>query len=125
MGIYGQDWSGYTNAKPNTHGVSFTFIKVTEGLSYVNPNWVSQRETAENAGILVGFYHYPHMHNNADTEINYFLSKVPVKAGQPVVLDWEGYDANNKDVSDADKRAYKDKFLKDLKAKLPHNPVGL
>jgi len=124
-GIYGQDWSGYTSAKPTTHGVSFTFIKVTEGLSYVNPNWVSQRETAEAAGILTGFYHYPHMHNNADAEINYFLAKVAPKPGEPVVLDWEGYDANNKGVSDAEKRAYKDTFLKDLKAKLPHNPVGL
>lgn len=125
MGLYGQDWSGYSSAHPSTNGVSFVFIKVTEGLSYVNPNWVSQRQTAENAGILPGYYHYPHMHNNADAEINYFLAKVAPKPGQPVVLDWEGYDVNNKGVSDAEKRAYKDTFLKDLKAKLPHNPVGL
>lgn len=125
MGIYGQDWASYQSTTQSVTGLSFVFLKVTEGLSYVNPKYAAQRAWVEKNGLVLGVYHYPHMHNNADAEVNYFLSKANIKPGMMVVLDWEGYDLNNKGISKADQLAYKEEFLKYLKAKLPHNPVGL
>jgi hypothetical protein len=125
MGIYGQDWSGYQSATPSTTGIDFTFIKVTEGLSYVNPKWQSQYFTAAKAGLVTGFYLYPHMSNSPKAEADYFLSKVTPKSGEMVVLDWEGYDTNNANVSKAVQKAYKEASLKYLKSKLPNNPVGM
>jgi hypothetical protein len=125
MGIYGQDWASYQSATPPTNGLSFAFTKVTEGLSYVNPQWVSQRNTAKGAGLVWGGYHYPHMGNSVQAEANYFLGQVAWKPGDMAVLDWEGYDSANAGVSKTDQAKYKDAWLKYVKSKLPHNPVGL
>jgi hypothetical protein len=125
MGIYGVDWASYQGSWPAAKGMAFVFIKVTEGESYVNPYWESQATDALSVGAVLGKYHYPHMHNNADAEVNYFLSQAKVKPGEIVVLDWEGYDANNTSVSKAEQLAYKEEFLRYLKTKLPHNPVGM
>lgn len=125
MGIYGQDWASYQTTSQSITGLSFVFLKVTEGLSYVNPKYVAQRAWLESNKIVVGVYHYPHMHNSADAEVNYFISKANIKPGMMVVLDWEGYDNNNKDVPKAAQLAYKEEFLRYLKTKLPNNPVGL
>lgn len=125
MGIYGQDWASYQGSTPSTSGLDFVFLKVTEGLSYESPVWKAQYSDAKSAGLVVGFYHYPHMHNNPDAEVNYFLSKVTPKAGELVVLDWEGYDSNNRDLSKAQLQAYKEEYLHFMKSKLPNNPVGM
>lgn len=125
MGIYGQDWASYQGSIPSTTGLDFVFLKVTEGLSYESPVWKAQYMEAKKTGLVVGFYHYPHMHNNPDTEVNYFLSKVTPKAGELVVLDWEGYDANNRGLSASEQLAYKEEYLRFIKSKLPNNPVGL
>jgi GH25 family lysozyme M1 (1,4-beta-N-acetylmuramidase) len=125
MGLFGQDWSGYQSATPSTADIDYVFLKVTEGLSYESPKWKSQYATATKAKLVVGFYHYPHMANSPKSEADYFLSKVTPKKGEIVVLDWEGYDTNNKNVSKAVQRAYKDAYLKYMKGKLPNNPVGM
>jgi len=125
MGIYGQDWASYQTTNPSVTGLSFVFLKVTEGLSYVNPKYAAQRAWVEKNGLVVGVYHYPHMHNNPDAEANYFLSKANIKPGMMVVLDWEGYDVNNRNLSPSEQLAYKEEYMKFIKAKLPHNPVGL
>lgn len=125
MGIYGQDWSSYQSASPSTQGLDFVFLKVTEGLGYENPLWVQQYNDARAAGLVVGFYHYPHMHNNDRVEANFFFSKVKPKPGEMVVLDWEGYDSANTSVSHSEQLAYKEDYLKYMKSLLPHNPVGM
>lgn len=123
-GIFGQDWASYQSAQPSTSGLSFAFIKVTEGLGYTNPRWSAQRDHAKAAGLVTGFYHYPHMHDSAQQEADFFLSQVTPQPGDLVVLDWEGYDAANAGVSAAAQVAYKEAFLAYLKSRLPHNPVG-
>lgn len=125
MGIWGQDWASYQDSQPDTTGLSFAVIKVTEGLGYVNPKWKSQRDTARSAGLVVGYYHYPHMANSDRAEANRFLSIATPQPGELVVLDWEGYDAANTHVSAADQLAYKEDFLQYVKSKMPHNPVGM
>ncbi|SHL76105.1 glycoside hydrolase family 25 protein [Streptomyces yunnanensis] len=125
MGIYGQDWSSYQPSTPDTSGLAFAFVKVTEGLNYVNPRWVAQRDHAKAAGLVWGAYHYPHMGNSVQAEADYFLSQVSWKPGDLVVLDWEGYDAANAGVSRGTQAAYKDAWLKYVKSKLPNNRVGM
>ncbi|MEV5944250.1 glycoside hydrolase family 25 protein [Streptomyces sp. NPDC051994] len=125
MGIYGQDWASYQSATPDTSGLSFAFVKVTEGLSYINPEWPAQRDHAKANGLVWGAYHYPHMANSPQAEADYFLAQVNWQPGDLVVLDWEGYDNANANVSKANQAAYKDAWLKYVKTKLPHNPVGM
>ena len=66
--LHGIDVSSYQSSSYSTSGLSFVFVKVTEGLSYVNPKWVAQRTTARKAGLVTGFYHYPHITNSPITE---------------------------------------------------------
>lgn len=125
MGIYGQDWSSYQGVNRSADGLAFVFLKVTEGLTYENPVWKQQYKEVISAGAVAGFYHYPHMHNNPDAEVNYFLSKVKPKTGEMVVLDWEGYDANNRNISPSEQLAYKEEYIRYMRSKCPDNPVGL
>lgn len=125
MGIYGQDWASYQSAQPDTSGLSFAFVKVTEGLNYINPEWVSQRDHAKANGLVWGGYHYPHMTNSPQAEADRLLAQVAWQPGDLICLDWEGYDPANSGVSKADQAAYKDAWLRYVKAKMPHNPVGM
>jgi Glycosyl hydrolases family 25 len=125
MGIWGQDWASYQSSAPDTAGLSFAFVKITEGASYVNPKWAAQRNHAKANGLVWGGYHYPHMANTVESEANYFLDQVVWKPGDIVVLDWEGYDSANQNVPKSKQLAYKDSWLRYVKSKLPHNPVGL
>ncbi|MGK4578765.1 GH25 family lysozyme [Kitasatospora sp. HPMI-4] len=125
MGIYGQDWSSYQSATPDTSGLSFAFIKVTEGLTYASPVWTAQRDHARAAGLVVGYYHYPHMANPVPAEATHFLSVAQPQPGDPLVLDWEGYDNANSSVPKASQLAYKEAWLRYVKQRMPHNPVGM
>jgi hypothetical protein len=125
MGIYGQDWASYQSAQPDVSGLSFAFVKITEGLSYINPLWKRQRDHAKANGLVWGAYHYPNMHNSDRAEADFFLAQNQWQPGDLVVLDWEGYDAANATVSAADQLAYKEGYLQYVKSRLPHNPVGL
>lgn len=123
--IKGQDWAGYQSSTLSLTGLDFVFTKVTEGLSYINPRWVAQRDHAKSGGLVWGAYHYPHMANDPKAEADYFLKQVTWKPGDIIVLDWEGYDAANKDVSSARKLAYRDAWLKYVKGKMPDHKVGM
>ncbi|WP_328313076.1 glycoside hydrolase family 25 protein [Streptomyces sp. NBC_00442] len=125
MGIYGQDWASYQSTAPSTSGLSFVFVKVAEGLSYINPRWSQQRDHAKANGLVWGAYYYPHMSNSPQKEADYFLKQVAWKPGDLVVLDWEGYDDANKSVPKSTQAAYKDAWLRYVKAKLPNNRVGM
>jgi hypothetical protein len=125
MGIYGQDWASYQSATPSTAGLSFAFIKVSQGMTYVNPEWSAQRDHARAAGLVVGYYHYPNMANSPQAEADRFLALAQPRAGELLCLDWEGYDQANSGVPHATQLAYKEGFLKRLKAQAPHQAVGL
>lgn len=125
MGIYGQDWSSYQDPDPDTSGLDFAFVKVTEGLSYVNPNWVEQRNHAKAAGLVWGAYHYPHMANSVQAEADFFLAQVNWQPGDVIVLDWEGYDSANAGVPHSVQQTYRDEWLKYVKSRLPQHKVGI
>jgi hypothetical protein len=125
MGINGQDWASYQSDAPSTTGLSFAFTKVTQGTGYVNPKWVAQRAHAKANGLVWGGYHYPDMGNTVASEADWFLKQVTFVPGDLVVLDWEGYDTANKAVPKAKQAAYKEAWLRYVKARLPHNPIGM
>jgi hypothetical protein len=125
MMIKGQDWAAYQSKNPDLTGLDFAFTKVTEGLSYVSPVWVAQRDWAKSHGLVWGAYHYPHMANDPVKEADYFLSQVNWKPGDIIVLDWEGYDPANKGVSQARQLAYRDAWLAYVKGKMPGYKVGM
>ncbi|MCT9092834.1 glycoside hydrolase family 25 protein [Streptomyces sp. ASQP_92] len=125
MGTYGQDWASYQSATPDTSGLGFAFVKITEGLSYINPVWRTQRDHAKANGLVWGAYHYPHMANSPQAEADYFLRQVNWQSGDLVVLDWEGYDPSNVGVPKSTQAAYKTAWLKYVKAQLPNLRVGM
>ncbi|MFB6805493.1 glycoside hydrolase family 25 protein [Streptomyces sp. NPDC056387] len=125
MGIYGQDWASYQVAEPSIEGLDFVFTKITEGLGYISPKWVRQRDHAKKNGLIWGAYHYPHMGNDPRQEADYFLRQANWQPGDIIVLDWEGYDDANTSVSKARQLAYKEAWLRYVKGRMPHNPVGM
>jgi len=125
MTIHGVDVSAYQSETYNLTGLDFVFVKATEGLSYTNPRMAAQVKRARDAGLVVGFYHYPHMGNDPVAEANYFLRKAPIQAGDIIVFDWEGYDAANKGVPKSRQITYRDAWLAYVKGKLPTHRVGM
>ena len=119
---HGIDVSSYQSTTYSTSGLSFVFIKITEGLSYVNPKWVGQRTTARHAGLVTGFYHYPHIANSPTAEADHFLSQIKLAAGDILCLDWEWYGQN---VSNAKARSYKDSWIAHVRAKAPGHRIVL
>lgn len=125
MGIYGQDWASYQGTEPSVAGLDFVFVKITEGLGYTSPKWTRQRDHAKRNGLVWGAYHYPHMANDPKAEADFFLAQVAWQPGDVIVLDWEGYDNANQGVSKARQLAYKEAWLRYVKAKMPGHRVGM
>ena len=120
--LKGIDVSSYQGTAYSTSGLSFVGIKVTEGMSYVNPKWTGQRATARTAGLVTVCYHYPHIANSPAAEADWYLSQINLAAGDVLCLDWEWYGQN---VSDQQARDYKDAWLAYVKAKAPGHKVGV
>ncbi|MFJ9040277.1 glycoside hydrolase family 25 protein [Streptomyces sp. NPDC102406] len=103
----------------DTDGLSFVFIKATEGRSYVNPRLTAQTKRARDAGCVVGFYHFL-WPGNLTAQAEYFVSKAPERAGDLLAVDWEttgdGTHASN---------AEKDRFIREVKRLRPHHRVLL
>ena len=118
--LRGIDVSAYQSSTYDTDGLSFVFIKATEGRSYVNPKLAAQTERARDAGCVVGFYHFL-WPGNLTAQAEYFLSKASDRAGADILaVDWEttgdGTHASN---------AEKDAFIRKLKELRPDIRVVL
>jgi hypothetical protein len=99
--IKGYDVSGFQPGVFPTAGIDFVVIKITEGISYLNPEWIAQRETATAAGLVQGFYHFGRPSSEITAQADYFLSQIKLRPGDFIAFDWE--DAG---VSDTDKDAW-------------------
>ncbi|MFF8907646.1 glycoside hydrolase family 25 protein [Streptomyces olivaceoviridis] len=117
--LHGIDVSAYQSSSYATNGLSFVFIKATEGRSYVNPRLAAQTKHARDAGLVVGFYHFL-WPGNLTAQAEYFLSHAPDRRGDLLAVDWEttgdGTHASN---------AEKDRFIRKLKELRPDNRVVL
>ncbi|MCS0604149.1 glycoside hydrolase family 25 protein [Streptomyces sp. LP11] len=117
--LHGIDVSAFQSSAYDTDGLSFAFIKATEGRSYTNPRLTAQTKTARDAGLVVGFYHFL-WPGNLTAQADYFLKHAPERSGDLLAVDWEttgdGTHASN---------AEKDSFLRKLKQLRPDNRVVL
>lgn len=63
------DWSSW-----KSKGVTFAYIKATEGTTYTNPDFSSQYTGATNTGLIRGGYHFAHPDSSTGaTQASYFL----------------------------------------------------
>jgi GH25 family lysozyme M1 (1,4-beta-N-acetylmuramidase) len=117
--LRGIDVSAYQSSAYDTDGLSFVFVKATEGSSYVNPKLTAQAKTARDAGCVVGFYHFL-WPGDLTAQAEHFVAKTPDKAGDLLAVDWEttgdGTHASN---------AEKDRFIRKVKELRPGNRVLL
>lgn len=90
------DW-----AKVRADGISFAFIKATEGMTFVDPRFVANVAGARAADILVGAYHFSRAATPAEAvkEAEFYYSAVTIAAGTldlPHVLDIESEEGKTK-----------------------------
>ncbi|MFI6281927.1 glycoside hydrolase family 25 protein [Streptomyces sp. NPDC050988] len=117
--LRGIDVSAYQSSSYSTEGVSFVFVKATEGRTYVNPKLSAQTKRARDAGCVVGFYHFL-WPGNLTAQAEYFVGKAPEKAGDILAVDWETT-GNGTHASNAEK----DRFIRKVKELRPNNRVVL
>ena len=85
------DWDAVSKMNHKDVGISFAFIKASEGRTvtdeYFNDNWKSAKEN----GILRGAYHFFRPHLTAQEQASLFIRQVPKlsKGDLPPVLDIE------------------------------------
>jgi len=117
--LRGIDVSAFQSSSYDTEGLSFVFVKATEGRSYVNPRLKAQTKRGRDAGLVVGFYHFL-WPGNLQAQAEYFVEHAPEKAGDILAVDWEttssGTHASN---------AEKDRFIRKVKELRPGNRVVL
>ena len=69
----------------------FVMVKATQGLNYINPDFVRAADQTLSTGKLLGIYHYI-SGGGAEAEADYFLSKIQKYIGKAIlVVDWETY----------------------------------
>lgn len=107
-------------AKAKASGISFVYVKATEGRTYQDPQYQPNAWNAREAGLLMGFYHFarPDNGNKPEDEAKNFLNAISVfKYDLIPVLDLEV------PVSMSDEALFKwvKAFIDTVKAKTGHN----
>lgn len=92
--VHGLDvsrWQGNIDwARARRSGVSFVFIKATEGVEELDPKFSLHWEGAGRAGIPRSAYHFYYFCAAAEAQARWFIRNVPRRAdGLPHVLDME------------------------------------
>ena len=81
-------------------GISFAFIKATEGSSHTDSRFAYNFENAQKHGILTGAYHFFSKRSSARDQAYFFLENVPLEEGDlPPILDVE-HKPNDKTVEE-------------------------
>ncbi|WP_109312239.1 GH25 family lysozyme [Ruegeria sp. AU67] len=91
--VHGLDvsrWQGPIDwRRAKSSGVSFVFIKATEGGDVADPLFDDHRRGAQAAGVPWGAYHYYYFCRPAHEQAKWFIENVPRGADLPHVLDME------------------------------------
>ncbi|KAM5536133.1 hypothetical protein V8D89_010232 [Ganoderma adspersum] len=76
QGIDVSHYQGAVNfAAAAANGISFAYIKATEGTTYIDPEFSNNYVAATNAGIIRGGYHFAHPDaSSGATQAQYFLA---------------------------------------------------
>ncbi len=76
-------------------GVSFVYMKATEGSSFVDPEFAENWENAKAAGLLSGAYHFFSFDSDGETQAESFIRTVGDISGRLIpVVDVEFYGEN-------------------------------
>ncbi|QDC11520.1 glycoside hydrolase [Oceanicola sp. D3] len=79
------DWTPARQA-----GVSFAWLKATEGGDHLDPGWQLNAPSARRSGVPVGGYHFYYFCTDARTQAEWFIQNVPRRKGDlPPMLDME------------------------------------
>jgi len=79
-------------------GISFVFIKATEGSSYTDSQFRTNHDGAISAGLRVGAYHFFSYDSPGASQADHFIAEVPVTESMlPPVIDLEFYGDYTKD----------------------------
>ena len=84
-------------------GISFAYIKATEGSSHVDPRFADNWMGARGRGLRVGAYHFFSFDSPGDAQAQNFIARLP--AGEidlPPVVDVELYGKYRRDPKPAD-----------------------
>lgn len=91
-------------------GYVFTFIKATDGETYVDPQFESNWTGAKEAGLLRGAYHFFRAEDSPQAQVDFFWQTVGGSADLPLVVDVE----QTMGVSNSTLIANLNQFLQDL-----------
>jgi len=120
----GVDVAGYQSTAFSVTGLSYAFVKMTEGTTYLNPNGAGQVAHTRSAGLLPGLYHFQHT-GSTQAQAEYFVKEAKavgrLKDGDMLACDWETDPNTKKHATSAEK----DAFIKAVKKLCPNNRVGL
>ena len=71
-------------------GISFAWLKATEGGDHIDPGYEVNAPRARAAGVPVGAYHFYYFCRTPEEQAKWFIANVPRRAGDlPPVLDME------------------------------------
>ncbi|MEU2375793.1 GH25 family lysozyme [Streptomyces misionensis] len=112
--------SGYAGRRD---GEAAGVVKRTEGKGYTNPRASAQVAHGRKADLVIGHYHYPHIHDGAAADADYFLGRLgaDLRPGDVLALDWEWYGQNG--VSNAEADTFKDQWLARVRQKAPGHRI--
>lgn len=91
VGIDISKYQGEVNfEKVKAAGISYIFIRATDGITYQDPNFKTNFLSAQAAGITVGAYHFYETNDDPEDQLKNFTSLVTLKSGDlPPVIDIE------------------------------------
>lgn len=84
------DWEKLSRGTIGKEGISFVFIKATEGSDFMDENFNENFYEARDNGMIRGAYHYFKPGISAKVQADYFMKQVHLEPGDlPPVLDIE------------------------------------
>ncbi|GAA4949116.1 hypothetical protein GCM10023238_14290 [Streptomyces heliomycini] len=85
--LRGIDVSAYQSSSYDTDGLSFVFVKATEGRSYTNPKLSAQTRRAPRRRPGRRLYHFL-WPGDLTAQAEYFVRRTPEKRGDVLAVDW-------------------------------------
>jgi len=70
-------------------GIAFAYLKATEGVTLVDPQYLNNVEKLKSTPIQYGSYHFFQPSDDAEKQVDFFLSNVSLGGQLPPVLDIE------------------------------------
>ncbi len=94
LAIHGIDAARYQGqinwGRAKAAGVSFAYLKATEGGDRVDPEYADNAAAARAAGVAVGAYHFYYFCTSPEDQAAWFIAHAPARSGDlPPVLDVE------------------------------------